>query len=147
MRFAKNPRKDAFKPLTQRVRLGLGPRLVTTRTREQLRTGRGWVIGRDDALFRAYVGPFSAPEIVRRHLMASAAAGTRGHEAYRVRVGPHRHCASPPMPAPRRVRHLRRVALLPSPESIDSCLSWFSVDFFVDDKGEVQAITLDFWEP
>jgi hypothetical protein len=30
---------------------------------------------------------------------------------------------------------------------IDSCLSRFSVDLFVDDYGRITAVTLDLWEP
>lgn len=149
VQFANNPRERPFRWFRARVRLGLGPHLLEHRTREQLRSDSAWVLGGEDTLFRAYVGPFSALETVRRHVEVAATEGLHGSDAYTVRVGPHRHCASPPVPPPRGVRHLRRVALLPSPKSINDigCLRWFSVDLFVDDTGKVHAITLDMWEP
>lgn len=149
VQFAKNPHEQPFTRLGSRVRLGLGPDLLEHRTREQLRSAGAWVLGSEDRLFRAYVGPFSALETVRRHMETAAGEGLHGRDAYTVRVGPHPHCASPPVPAPRSVRHLRRVALLPSPKSISDigCLRWFSVDLFVNDAGRVRAITLDLWEP
>lgn len=64
-----------------------------------------------------------------------------------VSVGPHPHCASPPVPAPAEVASLRRVSVQPSPESGDSCLSWWTVDLFLTPEGEVAAVTLDIWEP
>jgi len=30
---------------------------------------------------------------------------------------------------------------------MQSCLDWFTIDFFVDNDGMVAAITLDLWEP
>lgn len=50
------------------------------------------------------------------------------------------------MPAPEGYADLRRVSIQPSEESTDSCLSWFTVDLFVN-RGQVVAVTLDLYEP
>jgi hypothetical protein len=84
-------------------------------------------------IFRAYVGPFSALELIAddRRLV--------------FRAGVHRHCVSPPVPPPRAVASLRRLSI--QPRRFDSCLGWFTVDAFVTDSGEIEAITLDASEP
>jgi hypothetical protein len=33
------------------------------------------------------------------------------------------------------------------PAKTDSCLEWFSVDLFVNEDGEIAAVTLDLYEP
>lgn len=33
------------------------------------------------------------------------------------------------------------------PGSITSCLAWFAVDLFINDRSRVVAVTLDLWEP
>ncbi len=85
--------------------------------------------------FRAYVGPFSALE-----LLADAGATT-------VDLGPHPHCATSPVPPPPSLAGLRRVSIQPEPDSIDSCNSWFTVDVYVDAEGFVLAVGLDLYEP
>ncbi len=64
-----------------------------------------------------------------------------------VVVGPHDHCASPPVPAPPALAGLRRVSLQPDPSTIDSCLQWSTFDVFFDSQGRVAGITIDRWEP
>ncbi len=149
VRFAANPQERTFQRFGPSVELGLGEELVAERSAQALHSDRAWVLGTKDTIFRAYTGPFSAVKLVRDHLEDASAEGVRPSDAYTVTVGPHRHCASPPVPAPKKVRNLRRVAVLPSSESIEhiGCLRWFSVDLFVDDAGKVRAITLDVWEP
>lgn len=115
------------------VRLGLADRLLGSVGADEVSDPEAWVLA--PAYFRGYTGPFSALELVQRQ------------DRLDVTVGPHPHCASPPMPAPRAVEDLRRVSVQPSSRSIDSCLSWFTVDLFVDDEGVVRAVTLDLWEP
>jgi hypothetical protein len=129
------------------IRLGLGDRLLYRRTPEELRLPSAWSLGTRRTLFRAAVGPFLPLDRVRRHRRDAAAKGLEGMDAYRVTRGKHAHCASPPAPAPRPLRRLQRIGVQPAPRSIDSCLLWFSVDFFLAPSGEVAAITYDRWEP
>jgi len=84
-------------------------------------------------LFRAYVGPFSVLD-----LLDQAGPITSS-------VGPHSHCASPPIAPPSRVAHLRRVSVQPA--VIESCLQWWTVDLFLSPNREIVAVTMDLWEP
>jgi hypothetical protein len=118
-------------PFAGEVALGLGPQPVLFRSREELADPDNWVL--DQAIFRGYVGPFSALEQLRRDAEFS------------VTVGPHPHCASPPMPPPPGLEDHRRLSLQPA--STRSCLQWFTVDLFLDADGVVDAITVDFYEP
>lgn len=52
-----------------------------------------------------------------------------------------------PQPPPSGLQDLRRVSVQPPEQSIESCLEWSTVDFFVDEDGLVVAITVDLWEP
>jgi hypothetical protein len=133
--FARSPTDATWRslPLAPTVHLGLGQRLVLRRSASELRDPEAWTINVKS--FRAYGGPFSA-----LRLLSEKPAGP-----LHVSVGPHRHCASPPLPPPHRVAALRRVSVQPS--NPETCLLWFSVDVYVDDLGEVRAVTLDAWEP
>ena len=134
--FARSPSRKAFAviPLAKDgVWLGLGPRLVAKRSLEGLSKPRGWVLDVDYD-FRAGVGPFSALDLL---------ADPR---EVRVLAGPHPHCASPqPVPPPRKFAGLERLSV--QPRQWESCLQWWTVDFFVSADGTIQAVTLDFWEP
>lgn len=133
LRFANHPDReqaDAL-PFAERVRLGLGSQLHVTRSAAELADPDAWAIEVEH--FRAAVGPFSALELAR-----NAPETT-------VSVGEHPHCVSPPTPAPVDVRDLRRVSVQPS--ASETCLQWWSVDFFMNDNSEIEAVTLDFWEP
>ena len=103
------------------------------RSASELRDPEAWKI--NVGYFRAYDGPFSALRLL---------TDERG-VPLQVSLGPHPHCVSPPVPPPQRVAALRRVSVQPS--NAETCLLWFSVDAFVDDLGEVRAVTLDAWEP
>lgn len=133
--FAKGPGDDTFAalPLADHVAFGLGPEILATTPASRLRQPSAWEL--DAEGFRAYVGPFSALDLL----------GPLG--AYDVTLGPHPHCASPPMPPPEGMEDLERISVQPRLGFEDSCLAWFSVDFFVAPDGRVQAITLDLWEP
>ena len=113
------------------------PQLMTHVPREQIADPDSWVL--EPKVFRAYVPPFSALVTVERH--------PEVRDDVEVSVGPHPHCAAPPQPAPELVAGLRRVSFQPAEASIDSCLMWFTVDLFVNEDGEVVAVTLDIWEP
>lgn len=133
--FAVRPSDDAFAalPLADEVALGLGSQILKVVTGSTLRSADVWKL--DQEYFRAATGPFSA----------LGSLESRGD--YQVTVGSHDHCASPPMPLPEGFGHLNQISVQPAEGSIDSCLQWSTVDFFVTADGKVVAITKDFWEP
>lgn len=135
LRLADEPSAAAAErlPFTEEVRLGLASELHQTRNRTQLADPSAWLI--DEELFRAYTGPFSALDVVA------------GAESTVVTLGEHPHCASPPMPPPDEVADLHRVSVQPDLDENDSCLQWWTVDFFVNEIGHIEAVTLDLWEP
>jgi len=131
---APSPGTASEVPFAPEVRLGAASRLLSTVDADDVDDPRAWVLRLE--YFRGYSGPFSALELVQDH-----------GDGLTTSVGPHPHCAGPPVPAPHALDDLRRVSLQPSSRSVDSCLDWFTVDLFVDDAGTVRAVTLDLWEP
>lgn len=129
--FARAEGDLASVSFAEEVQLGLGDMLVVSRTPAELADQGAWSL--DLEPFRARTGPFSALEVL-------------AEERPRVIiVGPHNHCASPPVPAPAGYEALRRVSVHPADAT--SCLEWFTVDLFMDDHGAIEAITLDLFEP
>lgn len=131
--FAKSPADGTFADLSTAdlVTLGLGTQTLRPVGADELRQPEAWVFGVE--VFRAYTGPFSALTLLESlgdHL---------------VQVGEHPHCAGPPQPAPLGFENHKRLSVQPT--GIDSCLNWFTVDFFVGPDDEVEAVTLDLWEP
>jgi len=133
--FAKSPSPETFSslPLADSVALGLGPQIISSVEETHLQDREAWVI--DVVEFRAYTGPFSALDLLD------------SLDQYTVQVGEHAHCAGPPQPPPDGLEKYRRVSVQPSDDSIDSCIAWTTVDFFVGPSGLVEAITMDLWEP
>jgi hypothetical protein len=134
IRFARSPGPETadMVPLADDgVWLGLADRLLVMRPANELTEPDAWVL--QSELFRGYVGPFSALDLLA------------GPEKTTVVVGPHPHCASPLVPPPKRVVHLRRVSV--QPRDTESCLQWWTVDVFLSPGGEIKAVTLDLWEP
>ena len=133
--FAKSPGAETFSnlPLADSVALGLGPQIIRSVDGGQLRDPETWEL--DVAEFRAYTGPFSSLDLLD------------SLDQYTVQVGEHSHCAGPPQPPPDGLEDYRRVSVQPSDDSMDSCLEWTTVDFFVTPSGLVEAITMDVWEP
>jgi hypothetical protein len=133
--FARKPSDATWSrvPFADEVRLGLGPQLLERRSAVELRDPSAWKLNPPAGDFRAAVGPFSALSLL--------AEG----DPLRFSVGPHPHCASPPMRPPREVAELARVSV--QPRRVGSCLQWFTVDAFVTPEGEIAAVTLDLWEP
>jgi hypothetical protein len=134
IRFARSPgpKTVADVPLADHgVWLGLADRLLAMRSPKELTATAAWVLR--SKLFRGYAGRFSALDLLA------------GRERMTVTLGPHPHCASPPVPPPPRVAHLRRVSV--QPRDIDSCNQWWTVDVFLRSGGDIQAVTLDTWEP
>ena len=132
--FARAPsdgRWDAV-PFAAIVDLGLGDSLRTQRSARELRNPGAWLLTLD--LFRARAGMTSALELI---------AAEQGR--LRVTEGPHPHCVSAPVPPPQEVADLDRVVV--QPRDPDGCLDWWTVDAFVNGDGEIEAVTLDLWEP
>lgn len=133
-------------PFAGEVQLGLSRDLKATLDEAESPHASAWVLNAKH--FRAYTGPLNALESIQRHAdeTRSTSVQARGG-AFHVSVGDHPHCASPPVPAPRAFEHHRRVSVQPSESSIDDCLSWFTVDLFLNEEGSIAAVTLDIWEP
>ncbi|MGH2709720.1 MAG: hypothetical protein ACRDH9_00745 [Actinomycetota bacterium] len=144
IRFAESPQPESFAavPFAESVWLGLSRRLVVNHPREMLADPSSWVLSAPH--FRAYVGPFSALDLLAE-MDARFGPDAPPAGSLEVNVGPHPHCASPPVPPPARLKDLRRVSAQPT--DIDSCILWWTVDAFVDVNGTIRAITLDLWEP
>lgn len=106
---------------------------------------RAWTISPDD--FRGYVGTFSPLSVVREHVEGVHAESLRRSGELHVSVGEHRRCVAPPEPVPDPLKSLRQVSVQPTEESITTCLVWFSVDLFVNPDGDIEAVTLDLFEP
>jgi len=118
-------------PFADKVRLGLSDRLMTERASLDLVGPDAWVLRA--VPFRGRVGPFSALELLARDVPTT------------ISVGPHPHCASPPVPPPTDLVGSRRVSVQPT--DIDTCLLWWTVDVFVSPAGRIEAVTLDLWDP
>lgn len=133
--FAKSPGAETFSslPLADSVAFGLGPQIIHSADVEELQDPQTWVINTEH--FRAYTGPFSSLTLL----------GSLND--YTVQIGEHSHCAGPPQPPPNGLDGHRRISVQPAGESLDSCLDWSTVDLFVGPSGQVEAITLDLWEP
>lgn len=133
VRFARSGDAADLHPVTfaDEVALGLGLEPVVTRTPAELADPEKWLL--DRRVFRDFVGPFSALEQLRRDVEVA------------MTVGPHPHCAAPPMPPPAGLDDHRRLSIQPVAPS--SCLQWWTVDLFLDADGRVEAITVDFFGP
>jgi hypothetical protein len=131
--FARAPsaRGLAAIPFAEKVKLGLGDRIIAERASAEFAQADAWLLRAD--IFRARYGPFSLLEFLAK----------TGPTA--ISVGPHPHCASPPMPPPPEFASSRRLSVQPT--GIDTCLLWWTVDLFVSPAGRIQAITLDLWDP
>ncbi len=137
LRFATDPTgADAVVlPLSDQVALGLADEIIVTRDADELADPEKWWL--DMEQFRAYVGPFSALDL---------AAGSDPADTV-VSVGEHPHCASPPQAGPEGFDASRRVSVQPDPDTITSCLEWWTVDLYLDAGGRIDAVTLDLYEP
>ncbi len=140
--FAVDPSPETVSrlPLANEVALGLSRDIKSTLDISEAPDTSAWVL--KAKYFRTYTGPFSALERIRRHAEDAGSNSVGGRDAFQVSVGEHPHCASPPVAAPPEFKDYRRVSVQPSDSSIDSCLSWFTVDLFLDEQGSVGAVTL-----
>lgn len=132
-------------PWADELAIGLGRDIKDTLDQTEAKDPAAWVLRAET--FRGYTGPFSALERIRRHAETVSSDTAGGSGAFRISAGEHPHCASPPVSAPKEFKDYRRVSIQPADSSIDSCLDWFTVDLFLDERGRVAAVTLDLWEP
>lgn len=116
-------------PFADEVALGLGSRILTTITSDQLPDAPRWDLDVEE--YEGFGGPFSA-------LNVDVGLVT-------VTVGAHNRCAAPPVAAPPGFEALRRVSIQPTDAT--SCIEWWTIDFFVDEDHLVQAVTLDLFGP
>lgn len=148
--FAVDPRRSTAQglPLSPAgVGLGLGQNLVRDLPRGDEGNPASWRIAAGTG-FRGYVGPFSALRTIREHTRGrDGDSGLRKSGDLAVSVGPHPHCASPPVSAPSSLEEMRRISIQPAEHAITSCLAWFTVDLFLDSDRRIVAVTLDLWEP
>jgi hypothetical protein len=131
--FARAPGAGTFAAvaIADKVRLGLSDRILIERASLDLARPDAWALRQE--LFRGRIGPFSALDLLARD-------GATG-----ISVGPHPHCASAPVPPPADLVGSRRVSIQPT--GIDTCLLWWTVDLFVSPAGQIEAVTLDLWDP
>jgi len=135
IRFAQSHSAEdlAKLPLADTVQLGLGPELMVTVGKDELTDPETWIIQRD--LFRAYEGPFNI------------IGPLEDDEPRDIIFGDHPHCAGAPMPDPVGFEDHSQISIQPGASSFDSCLVWYTVDLFLNDQAQIEAITLDVWEP
>lgn len=133
--FANDPTPTRFEslPLADDVVLALATNVVRVSDKAELQEPAGWLLDVGD--FGGVTGPFSALNYLGR---------LRARE---VSVGPHDHCAGPPRQAPVGLEGHRRISVQPNLTPTQSCLAWSTVDFFIGQSGEVEGISVDFWEP
>jgi hypothetical protein len=140
--FAQAPDADRLSllPFADEVALGLGESLVAHRSTSDLLAPAAWAL--EANTFRGRSGALSAIDTLAEWNVNAAGILIREMQ---VTVGPHEHCASPPVPAPADLAGLRRVSVQPVGEV--PCLLWWTVDLFLTDDGRIAAVTLDLYEP
>lgn len=116
-------------PFAETVSLGIGDQILRTITAAERADPLQWSLEMEE--YEGYGGPFSALDLASDPAV--------------VTIGDHPRCAAAPVPAPGGFETLRRVSI--QPETATSCLEWWTVDFYVDTDGIVQAVTLDLFGP
>ncbi len=129
--FAADPEDEHFAklPFAQSVQLGLSSTSVTTVAASSLSDPEQWQM--DVAEYAGFGGPFSALEMANRPV--------------EITIGAHQRCAGPPVARLAGLDDHKQVSIQPS--AIDSCIAWWTVDFFIDAEGRIDAVTLDLFGP
>lgn len=129
--FAAAPGDEYFTklPLAESVQLGLSSTSVTTVAARSLGDPQQWQM--DVSEYAGFGGPFSALEMAERPV--------------EITIGPHQRCAGPPVARLAGLDDHKQVSIQPS--VIDSCIAWWTVDFFIDAEGRIDAVTLDLFGP
>lgn len=132
--FATSPTDSTYArlDLSATVTLTLGPDIARTESSDRLSDPATWVFDQEDG-FRAYVGPFSALDLLGQG------------RPFEITAGPHPHCAGPPMPVNPAFAGLRHLSIQPTDAT--SCIEWWTVDLFLDGTGAIAGVTMDLWEP
>lgn len=119
--------------LAESVDFGLGSEIVASIQSSDLDDRSAWIIDVPD--FAGHAGPFD--------LLAQVARLT----AFTVSVGPVDQCADDNWPAPPGYEEHLRITVQPIAIRNSTCLTWFGLQAFVGESQQVEAITLDLWEP
>ena len=132
--FAGNQTNETFAklPLAEEVALGLGPDIVRTVRRDDLADASAWTFDLDG--FRRRSGTIS---MLEEFLRTSA-----------VVAGDFAACLNPvssKQPRPTEMIGYHRVSARPNEQT--RCKDWYSVDLFLDETGQIVAMTLDWVEP
>lgn len=114
------------------VTLGLNTVEQVTVDAADLEAAASWVVPRDD--FGGIVGPFDVLGPLRS-----------GPAVVEVNLGPRTHCAGPPLTFGSEWSEGRHLVI--EPTEFDSCLQWFAIHVLLNANREIQAVTLDLWEP
>lgn len=132
--FAVAPGAETLRaiPFGDHVGIGLGVEMVKTLTPSQLEQPSAWVIHRDH--FAGYSGPFS----VLNHLRGDP-------ELWSITEGKQLFCQWARTAALPGYEQDRRLTIEPS--SITSCLQWWAVDIYLDERGRIDAVILNLDEP
>ena len=132
--FARQPTRAKAEelPFAPTVQLGLGETLVKEVNSADLADRSAWAVPTTTSY--RWIGQPSLNVLER----------LADDEPYVTSIGPHAHCAAPARSAPPEVAGHDHVSTQPAQP--ESCLSWYSVDLFIE-GGEIQAVTLALWEP
>lgn len=124
----------AFEELSfaNKVILGLGNTELLTADRSDLASASAWII--QHAEFAESTGPFDILGPLRTE------AGIT-----QVNVGPRPHCAGPPLDFGLEWDQGRHLVI--EPTGIDTCLMWYAIHLLLNDRGQIQAVTLDLFGP
>jgi len=65
-----------------------------------------------------------------------------------VTVGPHRHCAGPPLEPPAGYENHTRLSIQPTADTASPCMFWYAVDmFYNNESGDIDAVSLELFGP
>ncbi len=130
--FAKDPTTANFDaiPLADEVALGISQEVRAVASRSDLRDRQGWVVLLDEAHDDVY------------DLLANAGRW----DTFRIETGPYPFCAGSPIDPPEGYEDHVRVSAQPVIYFPYSCLAWSTIDVFLNDDGQIEAVTIDQWE-
>jgi hypothetical protein len=122
-------------PLAAQVDLYLGNAFTGFVTRAQARRPQAWGTCTEVGEYAGRACPLSPLDVLT------------GHRAVAYVAAPDSRCLKTYGPVPPDLRKLTRVAIVPAPGSVDSCIDDFAVQLFSNDQGELVAVSLLMGEP
>jgi hypothetical protein len=129
-------------PFADEVGLGLGSEVITNVPLDHTVEGKAdlsdpetWRL--DVPHFRGYVGPFAALDYLKHS----------DPSEWELSTGPHPSCIGPDVEPSPELAGYRQLSIQLADDMYTSCLSWWSVDVFMDEAGRIHAVTLDLYEP